>query len=400
MLGLDILSATLIKRKVKQNVKKLISGFLCSQAIRDIGKDKLPAGAKRALIIYNILAIPYFLSGKLEKFSAISSHSMYWETAEMVRLLNDFGFIVDFYDLKNPPPIDWQKYDLVIDERDNLKKAPPIPGQRRIFYSTGFHWLRHNLAELERIKWFYERQGIYVAPQRQINANFSDEHAEAMTFFGNEPQLIGYNQSVKKVPLNISAVGAPNDFSKNIGKSKNNFLWMGGGGAVHKGLDLTVEAFCRLPQANLYIAGDAADEPIFGEWLRKMIDKNPNIKYLGWLEVGTPRFEEIAGNCIASIYPSAAEGGPGSIAQLLHYGLIPIVTKTANVRAEHLGYIVSGTTSNEMIDAIVKNVETVLSLSEKELLDKSTAIIDFAKKYHTREAYSKSFVALLREVYK
>lgn len=398
MFRLDVLSVTLIKRKIKQNVKKLISGFLHSQTIKDIGRDKLPAGAKRALVIYNILAIPYFLSGKLEKFSAIDSHSMYWETAEMVRLLNEAGFIVDFYDLKNPPPIDWPKYDLVIDERDNLKKAPPVPGQKRIFYSTGLHWLRHNLAELERIRWFYERHNIYVAPQRQINANFSDEYAEMMTFFGNETQLVGYNQNIKKIPLNISAVSAPNNFKKNIAKAKNNFLWMGGGGAVHKGLDLTVEAFRCLPQANLYIAGDAADEPIFGAWLRQIIDKNSNIKYSGWLEVGTPKFEEIAGNCIAAIYPSAAEGGPGSIAQLLHYGLIPVVTKTANVRAQHLGYVVAGVTSAEIIDSIVKNVEIIMALSGKELADKVTAVIDFAKTYHTREAYSRSFCALLESI--
>ena len=33
------------------------------------------------------------------------------------------------------------------------------------------------------------------------------------------------------------------------------------------------------------------------------------------------------------MYVSSAEGGAGSVAQLTHFGLIPIVTETATVRA-------------------------------------------------------------------
>ena len=66
--------------------------------------------------------------------------------------------------------------------------------------------------------------------------------------------------------------------------------------------------------------------------------QHPNLHYLGWVDVASPSFAKLANSCMGAVYPSASEGGGGAVAQLLHFGLLPIVTQTATVRAAPLGF--------------------------------------------------------------
>src|SRR5205823_548467 len=95
----------------------------------NIGATMLPKNAKRALVIYSLESLPYFLKGKLDEFPNLTHHSRYWEAAEIARLLNQYGYIVDYFHSKGYPSIEWKKYDLVFDCLDNLKDAPAVAGQ-------------------------------------------------------------------------------------------------------------------------------------------------------------------------------------------------------------------------------------------------------------------------------
>lgn len=386
-----------ILRKIANRIspKSTVTGATFS----DLGIDRLPRNALRALVIYNIAGMDRYVRGQFdEKDPFFNKHTMYWESVEIVRQLNNRGYIVDYADFRQPFTGDWRKYRLIIDSLGNLQNAPLVPGQTRIHYATYIHWLTWNRAELERITWFKERTGILMPMTRQLPTILSDEYADYVTYFGTKLQADSFSQKPIKHQLNISAVCIPEYKFKDISKARHNFLWLGGGGLVHKGLDIALEAFARMPNMHLYIAGNLREEPKFWQWASQILSEHPNIHDLGWMDVSSSEFDAVAQKCIGIVYASAAEGGPGSVAQALHWGLIPIVTQSSLVRAENLGYIIKGAKDTEMIDSMVELVKKLVDLPAKELQEKSDGAKEFALKYHTRQAYSESFVDLVNKI--
>lgn len=373
-------------------------GAAAAPAYYNIGADKLPPHAPRALIIYTTYAIRQFLAGTLDSFPGLNKHVIYWESTEMIRLLNEAGYIVDYVDLRHPPAIDWNRYRVVIDERDHLKDAPAVPGQTRIYYSTSNHWFFHNMSELTRTQWFHDRHGIWLPPKRQIAPILSDEYSDIMTYYGTDFQANLYHARPIKHQLDISTVFTPPYHKKNIEQSRKNFLWLSGGGMMFKGADIVMEAFAGVPDAHLYIAGNCQDESRFWDWCKPLFDKHSNMHYLGWVDVMSQKFQDIANNCIGIAYPSSTEGGPSAVAQALHYGLIPLVTRASNVRAEHLGFIVDGKTDKELIADLQRAIREVMALPANELAQRSDAVRNFALTTHTRDTYSKSFQKLIERL--
>ncbi len=369
--------------------------------ILNIGANNLGATAPRALVIYTIQAIPYYVAGDVMKCPIMNEHSMYWESAEMVRQLNAVGYVVDYYDIHSRAPIDWDRYQLAIDERNHLID---IPARRRadltkIYYCTGNHWLFQDLAELGRIRAFQQRHGIYVAPERQVSPVYSDQVADYMTHFGTPFQLQLFDAHSKKHQLDISAVYEPAYRRKDLAVARRNFLWLGSGGLVLKGLDLAVEAFLQTPDLHLYIAGHAERETHFWSWLKPLLDQHPNLHYLGWTDVGAREFAEIAHQCVGTVYVSSTEGGPGSVAQLTHFGLIPVVTETAAVRAaETLGTVIRHQEPAEIVPALVQAVRELADLPDAELHARGMAVHEFGQRHHTRAAYARTFAGLLERI--
>jgi glycosyltransferase involved in cell wall biosynthesis len=357
---------------------------------------------KKALVIYVDEAIPWLLGGRLEDFP-LTGHTMWWESTEMVRRLNANGYAVDWIGLGIQDSLDrsfnWEKYDLIIDGgENNLCKISSPKGPVTALYTTGTHWLKANLAEIGRIAMFQARHGVLLPPERSQRANFSDECADYLTYFGNEAQLQGYNSRCRKIPLNISSVHIPSPRVKDVDKALTHYIWLGGPGMVHKGLDLAVDAFCSMPDVVLHICSFLNTETRFQQWLKSVLKKHPNIVFHGPADVSSPEFMELAWNCIGAVYVSAAEGGPGSVAQLLHYGILPIVTKTSNVRAETLGYVIDSENDREIIQGIQMAVRSILNIPRSLIMSRCEAARRFALEFHTRSAYTRSFEKFLQEI--
>lgn len=364
-------------------------------SIRDIGAGQLGPDAPRALIVYVLHVIPYYVAGKLDSAPMLNEHSMYWETVEMVRQLNERGYVVDFYDVSCPEHIAWERYRVAFVQNARLAECPEKLPIKKVFYCTENYWAFQNLAEMQRLRSFHDRTGIWVAPERQTPVRFSDEHADFMTSFGTVFQQQYYHARPEKHLLNISVAKRPAHVAKDVATARPNFLWMGSGGAILKGIDLVVEAFLGLPEANLYIAGAIEREPRLWNWLKPLLASHANLHYLGWVDVTTAEFAALANRCIGQVYPSASEGGPGAVAQLLHFGLVPIVTQSAAVRGAHLGWEIASEDPTEIIAQIRAHVSTTMMLDDNELSLRSAACQAFADEVHTRPAYAASFKVLL-----
>ena len=364
-------------------------------SIRNIGLEKMGPHAPRALIVYVAHVIPYYVAGKLEQAPMLNEHSMYWETAEMVRQLNERGFVVDFYDVHCTEPIAWEDYAVAFVQNDRLAECPPKLPIKKVFYCTENYWAFQNLAELRRLEAFHARTGIWVRPERQTRVSFSDEHADFLTSFGTAFQQRLYSEKPQKHLLNISVAQQPAHVTKDVSRARRNFLWLGSGGAILKGVDLAVEAFRQMPEATLYIAGAIEREPRLWQWLKPLLAQHSNIVYLGWVDVTSAEFVKLANSCIGQIYPSASEGGPGAVAQLLHFGLLPIVTQSAAVRGATLGWEITSPDSAVIIADIQRYTREVMELTDTELRERSAACQAFAMAHHTRPAYAASLRAQL-----
>lgn len=364
-------------------------------SIRDIGAGQLGSAAPRALVVYVMHVIPYYVAGKLDSAPMLNEHSMYWETVEMVRQLNARGYVVDFYDVTCTEYIAWEQYQVAFVQNARLAECPEKLPLKKVFYCTENYWAFQNLAEMERLRSFHARTGIWVAPERQTPVRFSDEHADFMTSFGTVFQQQYYSSRPQKHLLNISVAKQPTHVVKNVEAARANFMWMGSGGTILKGIDIVVEAFLGVPEAHLYIAGAIEREPRIWAWLQPLLATHPNLHYLGWVDVATDKFAALANQCIGQVYPSASEGGPGAVAQLLHFGLIPIVTRSAAVRGAHLGWEVASEEPVEIIAQIQQHVREVMALPNHELQTRCASCQAFAGEVHTRPAYAASFSALL-----
>jgi glycosyltransferase involved in cell wall biosynthesis len=368
----------------------------------NIGAESLPKDAPRAIVFFAVAGIQRLVEGRGLDNPIFRHHTIHGDAVAIVKILNAQGYIVDYCDLfkvsgKN---MDWNRYALIIDNWDNLRYVPAKSDQTKIAFMNGWSWLNQNIGELERIRWFKERTGIIVPSNRQIAPNFSDEHADYLTYYGPERQTEVFSPISQKFQINLCALCGPAPVyqKKDTEKARNKFMWIGGGGLIHKGLDLILEAFAKMPETELFIAGNIAEEPRFQKWAESILARNPHIHYLGWMDTTSPEFDTIANQCIGITYASCSEGGPATVARVLFNGQIPIVTPASFVRAEHLGYTISGQTDTEMIESIMTQVRKVLHLPKTELEEKSFAVSEFARKFHTREAFEQSFSDLIRNV--
>ncbi len=81
-----------------------------------------------------------------------SYHSNNQECFAMAEVLKELEFNVDVIHWDNTTFIPMKKYDIVIDNHNNLERLSPFlsAGTRKIFHATNAHWLYQNLIEYDR----------------------------------------------------------------------------------------------------------------------------------------------------------------------------------------------------------------------------------------------------------
>ena len=364
----------------------------------NIGKNKIK-NPKYAAVFYVTDSIPYFLHDELDNCSFLLNHSMYWESIEIIRVLNDLGYVVDYYDCREQHIInDAGKYNLIIDERNYLNEFNFNLKATKIFYGTGIQWLFHNTAEYKRLLDFRLRTGISLPTERQVQPTKSEELAQYSTYFGGEFQRNLLSYPNRGVQLSLSSSFLPEKKEKNIKTSRQNILWIGSRGYIHKGLDIVLEAFKLQKDFNLHICTNLHQEPLFFDWFNKNFSRCPNIFYHGWMNVNDTIFHQLAENCIATVYCSAAEGGAGSIIQAMQFGCIPLVNETTALSAQEIGFFLKGDTFGELVSEINKTLSYISGMSDSELIEKSGLVREYANKNHSRSAYTTSLKNLFKKL--
>lgn len=318
-------------------------------------------------------------------------HTQGWEIQKMIELFLESGFTVDLIDQDNMSFSPKVKYSILVaagDNADRLQACTPDT-VLKVFHATGCHWLFQNQSEYKRLYNLQTRNGYSLPPQRQA---YSIKNLQGFDIISG---ILGtYPTSTYthlKKPLMMVPLSTTHTFEhpekKDFDQIKKTFLWFGGAGGVHKGLDLVLEAFSQMPEYHLIVCGKPVREPDFAKAYHTELFETPNIEAVGHVDPGSEQFANIKERCLGIVYPSCSEGTAGSVVLAMHAGLIPIVTKESGVETKDFGITLKEAT----IEHIKDTVRSLSSEPTEKLKERATKTWEYARENHTRERFASEY---------
>lgn len=327
------------------------------------------------------------------------NHTQYWEAAEIARLLAAAGFRTDVMHYHNRWWRPRGSYDVLVDVRWNMERLAPLVGPScvKIFHADTADAAVLAAAEQRRLDDLERRRGVRLEPRRLERGNRGVEVADAATILGNQATLDTYRYA--GVPLYglpvASALVRPFDEAKEHHRTRGRFLWLGSRGMVHKGLDLVLEAFAAAPDLHLTVCGPVHDESDFVEAYRAELFATANIDVLGFVDVTSSAFADLAARTSALIYPSSSEGCAGSVVTAMHAGLVPIVSRESGVDVEDAGGLVLQDSSPA---EVAERLRVAATWTGDEIGDRSRAAWERANARYTRAAFTAGYGAALHAI--
>ena len=308
---------------------------------------------KRALLSY--ITLPFRLGPDDPRNIQFSNVGI---ARNIVRALNELGYIVDVVELTDTKYIPRRSYHLFIGhggynfERIASKLPPNTP---RIYWSTGPHWEFWNQQERARIDNMRARRGVdYPYERLDVSEEWACSHSDGIIALGNDFLRETYNRFERVFTLNNAAYpdNHYDKMSKDFATARSNFLYFAGSGVVHKGLDLLLEAFIQV-DVHLYICQRINAD--FYRIYRRELEDFSNIHLIGWVTMRSSEFYELVDKCAFLIHPSCSEGSAGSVVECMHQGLIPVLSRETTIDTDDYG-IMLDTCSIDEIGKVVQDL--------------------------------------------
>jgi glycosyltransferase involved in cell wall biosynthesis len=329
-----------------------------------------------------------------------SAHTNQWESLQIAKTFLELGYAVDvihWWDSRFKPKKD---YSIFVGARKNFQEIAERLNQDclKIVHLDTAHWLFNGAAEYSRCLEVQKRKGVALKSFRGVAPNWAIESADCATILGNDFTVGTYAYAQK--PIYRLPVPAITTYSwqenKNFEKCRNRFLWFGGIGLVHKGLDLALEAFSQMPDHHLTVCGPIDNEEAFESAYYQELYQTSNIHTAGWIDATGNEFIEITKNCVGMIYPSCSEGQSGAVVTCLQAGLIPIVSYESGIDLDGFGFLLKDCSISEIKDC----VRRVSELSELDLKEMSRKAWEYARANHTREKYAEEYRKFAEKILK
>lgn len=349
-----------------------------------------PEGRCNGSVLLSYIIDPFLLENESE---ISNSHTHHWESYLIAKAFLQMGFSVDVISYLDNHFAPTKNYRLFIAARTNFERIAKLLNNEciKIAHLDTAHWLYNNTAVLKRALDVQQRHGVSLASFKFIEYNWAIEFADYATVLGNQFTVDTYSYSHKPVyRIPISSCNLyPWNADKEFEKCRNNFLWFGSSGFVHKGLDLVLDAFVKMPRHHLYVCGPINQEPDFQKAFAAELYDTPNIHTQGWVDVESDAFLEVAEKCVGLIYPSCAEGGGGSVIQCMHAGIIPLVSRESSVDIDDdYGVIIE----EFSVEEIIEKIGRLSSLPVVSLEQMSRKAWEYVREKHTRERFFDEFL--------
>ena len=353
-----------------------------------------PAGVNRGRVL-----LAYIVATFLEpELVCATNHTRFLESQLIAEAYLQRGFDVDVVDYRYGGFIPRRDYRVLISARTNLAAlADRLPATcLKIAHLDTSHYAFNNQAAFQRVWALQQRRGFTSSSIRVIEPNRAIERADVGAVLGNRRHTLAtYAYAGKPLyPLPVVTVVSLPWVERDYTQLRHRFLWMGSGGLVHKGLDVTLEAFRQLPALELSVCGPLAAESEFCQQYAPELYQQSNVQALGWVDVASPSFVALAQRTAAFVYPSCAEGQAGSAILALHAGLIPIVSQETGVDVDDFGIVLKDSHPQTIAEA----VRYLAQLPAAELRQRSRAAWEYAQAHHTPAAYQAAYEQMLAEI--
>jgi glycosyltransferase involved in cell wall biosynthesis len=347
-----------------------------------------PEGEPKGNVLISYMPLPWLDTRKI----VLDAHTNRWECTEIARTFLEHGYTVDVIDFENASFIPKKKYDYFLDVGKNMERLAPLLGSEcvKIFHGTTGYWRFFVDASEKRLASIQERRGVRLPSGRPAPSGDSIRYADVAIMLGSDSTIETYPPELrgKMSRIHVSTTHMfPSPSQKDFDRARRNFIWFGGAGLAHKGVDLVLEAFSTMPEYTLTLIGKISPNDPFVDVYKKEMYSLPNIKTLGWLDPGSAEFKEICTRTLGVVYPSCSEGCAGSVVLCMHAGLIPIVSRETGVETNNFGV----TLRENSIQAIR---DTVKNLANEDVLILNTRAMDtwnYARTHHTRERFATTF---------
>ncbi|MCP5181858.1 MAG: glycosyltransferase [Pseudomonadales bacterium] len=314
-------------------------------------------------------------------------HPAAWKNWNLARTFLDLGFQIDAAPSDAQPLFAGKSFDVVIDVRSNLQHLSEVLASHgtRIMFPQFCHWALHNGGQLQRYQNLLLRSGIALQPSRLISYTDSVECADRIVTPGSAFSTRGFSHTgaaiyhINQAPPNATMQFVKRDFDS----ARKHFLWISGSGAVHKGLDLLLEAFSQRPELHLHICGDISSEQPFTRAFDHLLRERTNVHLHGWMDTQTESWLELCRRCAFVVLHSASEVTATSPIAGMYTGMIPIVNEGADQATMDFGCLLRQATVGELLDAL----DRMSSASTQELEQQSQASFDHAAHRYTQSGF-------------
>ena len=380
---------------VKSRIRNLLSGSPgTSPAMVPIRLIPENRSNGRVLMSYATKVYHDFLNGKpLDR-----THVSAWQNFQISRIFLDLGFEVDVIHFEDQDYEPAGSYDVIFDIVSNLGRLADRygPETKKILFPMFAHWSVHNLRSYIRHRSLAERRGVAIAPKRLLKPNDSVERADYILCKGGEFGRSTYAYSSTPVtPLTQPRPHAIDEFiERDHDRCRRNFIWIGGSSAVHKGLDLVLEAFVARPDLQLTVLGKVTEEGPFCGVYRSELFESGNVLAAGWVDTLSPQFRSICANAIALVAPSATEISCGSVICGMMNGLIPIVCESTDIDVSDFGICVASDT----VEDIQAAIDELSAMPTSELAARSEASRQVSQERYGGEQFVQTFRTAVCEV--
>ncbi len=352
----------------------------------------------------NVLII-YLINPFMEKIKY--HHTNLYECYEIAKIFKELNYNVDVVNYNSRlNNLKYDKYHVLFGFGDPLCKSYYSKSKittKKIYYGTGCHIEFQNTETLKRIVELYNKKKVYLPESgRIVDKAWSIQTSlvDSMIILGNQFTKNTYQKHFKKDILTINSsylhVYDINLRNKNFNEARNNFLWFGGPGMIHKGLDILLDIFSKRKDIILHVCGPIKNEKRFEKLYFRELYQTENIKTYGFINLHSMQFIELMKLCAFNIFPSCSEGSsPSVITTMGNGGLIPIIPEACGIDIGHYGYHLKDlkeSTISGVINRVVKE-------KKEDLFKKSKASMEYAKNHHSVNVYRnnirKSIVKIL-----
>ncbi len=357
--------------------------------IYNIGKQ-YSLEQKKALVSY--ISYPYF------NVTSSIFHSQVNEVFEIVNCLNKLGYSVDIIDNKSKSNISNNMYDLVVGFGEPFRLAKLKNSKSlRVAYLTenepSFSLEQESIriSEFNKSKWCRNkakvmRSGWYFKSEDLKYSNYA-------LFFGNDFTIKTWGKLLptSKIKL-ISPSGLKNSkFTESLVSNKNNntFVWFGGSGAIHKGIDLLLSSFeCLGNDFTLYLCG-------FDKKEQKLFKRLPeNVIVLGKLNVESDEYLDLVDKCTFVILPSCSEAQSTGVLTCIRHGLIPVISNNVGLDVDGFGFLIKSLNA----DSIISTIQGVSNLTDLDISNLSKRCVDIGDNLFSIDSYSRNFETAMRSI--